>query len=67
MVAIPEETWKNSGFKTAVFNNLTENRKQFWLKMRNIQVKLVVKNIANFVRKNLNDVFNTKNPTKKEI
>ena len=51
MVFIPEETWKNSGFKTAVFNNLTENRKQFWLKMRNIQVKLVVKNIANFVRK----------------
>ena len=51
MVVIPEETWKNSGFKTAAFNNFTENRKQFWLKMHNIQVKLVVKNKANFVRK----------------
>ena len=40
MVEISAETWKKCGIETAIFNKLTKNKKELWLKMHDIQVEL---------------------------
>ena len=58
---------KYSGIKTVIFKNLTESGKEFWLKTRDMQVKLGVKNLFDLVRNEIHGIFNTKNPTKEQI
>ena len=64
---ISAETWKKCGIKTAIFNNLTKNKKELWLKMHDVQVESSVKYMSDLVRKEIHGIFNTKNPTKEQI
>ena len=61
------ETWKECGIKTAIFNNLTKNKKELWLKMHDAQVELGVKDMSDLVRKEIYGIFNTINPTEEQI
>ena len=65
-MSFPKKHGKNSGTKTAIFNNLTKKWKIIWLKMRDIQVKLGVKT-SDLVRKEIHGISNTKNRTNEKI
>lgn len=67
MYFIPEETQKNSGIRTTIFNNLEKNKKELWLKMHDLQVELGVKTMSDLVRKETHGIFNTKNPKEEQI
>ena len=43
------------------------NRELFWVKMIDVQNKLGIKNISDLVRKDIQGIFETKNPTKKQV
>ena len=43
------------------------NRELFWVKRIDIQNNLSIRNISDLVRKNIQGIFETKNPTKKQI
>ena len=64
---ISAETWKKCGIKTAILNNRTKNKKELWLKMRDVQDELGVKNMSDLVRKEIFGIFNTTNPTEEQI
>ena len=44
-----------------------ENRELFWVEMNDVQNGLGIKNSSDLVRKKICDIFETKNPTKKQI
>ena len=44
-----------------------KKKKKLWLKIHDVQVKLGVKNMSYFVRKEIYGIFNTINPTEGEI
>ena len=67
MSLIPKETWKKCGIRIAISNNLMKNKKELWLKMHDIEVKLDVRNMSDLVKKEIHGIFNTKNPTKEQI
>ena len=58
---------KKCGIRTAIFSNLTKNKKELGLKMHDIQVKLGIKSMSDLVRKEIHGIFNTKNPTEEQI
>ena len=64
MIGISAGTWKKCGIEIAIFNNLTKNKKELWLKICHIQVELGVKNMSDLVRKEIYGIFNTKIPQK---
>ena len=43
------------------------NRELFWVRMIDVQNKLGIKNISDSVRKNIQDIFEAKNPTEKQV
>ena len=42
-------------------------RELFWVRMIDAQNRLGIKNVSDSVRKNIQGIFETKNPTKKQI
>ena len=43
------------------------NKELFWVKMIDVQNKLGIGNISDLVRKDIQGIFETKNPTKKQV
>ena len=62
MVVITVQKYTNAEVHTIT----VRNRALFWVKMLNVQNKLGIKNISNLARKNIQGIFETKNPTKKK-
>ena len=60
MVEIRAETWKKCGIETAIFNNLTKNKKELWLKTHDILVELGVKNMSDLAIKEIEGIYNKK-------
>ena len=59
MVFITVEVYKYAQGHTIT----VRHRKLFWVKMRDIQDGLGIKNISDLVRKEVQGIFETKNPT----
>ena len=43
------------------------NRKLFWVKMIGVQNRLGIKNISDLVRKNIQGIYEIKNPTEEQV
>ena len=63
MVDISVENYKNAG----VYIIPIPNEELFWAGMTDVQIRLGIKNMSNFVKKKIHGLFETKNPTKEQI
>ena len=63
MVIITVETYKNPKVHTII----VKNKELFWVKMSDVQNGLGIKNISDLVRKEIQDIYETKCPTKEQI
>ena len=61
MVVSIVQNYTNAGVHTITVGN----RELFGVKMVDVQNGLGIKNISDLVRKEIRDIFETKNPTKK--
>ena len=46
---------------------IKSNRRQFWVKIRNVHDELGIKNVSDLIGKEIHGIFDTKNPTKGRI
>ena len=51
---------EKNGIETAIFNNLTKNKKELWLKMHDIQVELGFKEMTDLTMKEIKWIYNKK-------
>ena len=63
MVLITVQNYTNG----RVHTKTAGNRELFWVKMIDVQNRLGIKNISDSVKINIQGIFETKNPTKKQI
>ena len=63
MVVITIENCTNAKVHTIK----VENRELFWVKENDVQNGLGIENISDLVRKEINGIFKTNNPTKKQV
>ena len=63
MVVIAIENCTNAKVHTIKVGN----RELFWVKMIDVQNGLGIKNTSDLVRKEMHSIFETKNPTKKQL
>ena len=62
MVVITVEAYKNAKFHTIT----VKNKKNFWVKMMDVQRGLCIKNINDLARKEICGIFETKNFTEEQ-
>ena len=62
MVFITAEAYKNAG----VHSTIVKNRDYFWVKMKDVQDGLGIKNILDRIRQKMCGIFETKSLTKKQ-
>ena len=62
MVVITVEAYKNAKFHTTT----VKNKKLFWVKIIDVQTGVVIKNIHDLERKEICDIFETKNFTEEQ-
>ena len=63
IVVITVQNYVDAEFHTTTLRN----RELFWVKVIDIQNGRGIKNISDLVRKEIHDIFETKNPTKEQI
>ena len=63
IVVITVQNYADAEFHTTTLRN----RELFWVKVIDIQNGRGIKNISDLVRKEIHDIFETKNPTKEQI
>ena len=63
MVAITVQKYTDAEVHTITVGN----RELFWVRMTDVKNKLGIQNISDLVRKGIQSIFETKNPTKKQV
>ena len=63
MIVITVQNYNNADVHTVTVGS----RELFWVKMIDVQNALGIKNISDLVRKEICGIFETQNPTKKQI